>query len=87
MNTGCYASGDGVARGRCLAIAPIRRDLGASGRFFGNRARRDFSRLWCVPCMRHRVSERWHLYFTRRGHEGEGLQSFRGWFGQSAMIC
>lgn len=37
-----------------------------------------FDESWCVlPCVA-RIGNKWHLYYTGRAANGEGLQSFRG---------
>lgn len=76
-----YAGGDAAgARRICLAIAPVN-DLtiwNRLGPIFDVGAPGSFDDLWCVlPCV-HRIDGRWHLYYTGRGNDGEGLQSFRG---------
>jgi len=64
----------------CLATAPVD-DLTQwtrRGPILDRGNKGAFDEEWCVlPCV-HRVGERWHLYYTGRGNQGAGLQSFRG---------
>jgi predicted GH43/DUF377 family glycosyl hydrolase len=76
-----YAGGDAAGHRRiCLAIAPVD-DLThwrRLGPIFDIGGPDDFDGRWCVlPCV-HRVGGCWHLYYTGRSYQGEGLQTFRG---------